>query len=68
MARKYNTEKHNRRSIRLTGYDYAQAGAYFLTICTQDRECWFGVVQNGQMQLNDAGNMINTWWMELILL
>ena len=33
--------KH-RRSIRLQGYDYAQAGAYFVTVCTQNRECMFG--------------------------
>ncbi|AOY57218.1 hypothetical protein dsmv_1184 [Desulfococcus multivorans DSM 2059] len=36
---KYNPEIHNRRSIRLKGYDYSQAGAYFMTICTQNREC-----------------------------
>jgi len=32
----------HRRSLRLEGYDYAQAGAYFVTICTQDRACLFG--------------------------
>ncbi|MGC8787350.1 MAG: transposase [Anaerolineae bacterium] len=37
----YNPEKHHRRSIRLPGYDYTQPGAYFVTICTQNRECLF---------------------------
>jgi len=31
--------KHHRRSIRLKGYDYSSPGAYFVTICTQGREC-----------------------------
>jgi putative transposase len=35
----YNPERHHRRSIRLPGYDYSQPGAYFVTICTQEREC-----------------------------
>jgi hypothetical protein len=30
---KYAASKHHRRSIRLKGYDYSQAGAYFVTIC-----------------------------------
>jgi hypothetical protein len=32
---KYNPKIHHRRSIRLKGYDYAQAGLYFVTICTK---------------------------------
>lgn len=32
---------HSRRSIRLRGWDYASAGAYFVTIVTRDREAWF---------------------------
>ena len=36
---KYDPRRHHRRSIRLKGYDYAQAGAYFVTICTKGREC-----------------------------
>jgi len=35
----YNPEIHHRRSIRLSGYDYGQSGAYFVTLCTQGREC-----------------------------
>jgi REP element-mobilizing transposase RayT len=36
---KYDPQKHHRRSIRLKGYDYSSPGAYFVTICTQGREC-----------------------------
>lgn len=34
-------ERHHRRSIRLKGYDYAQAGVYFVTICTHQRQLFF---------------------------
>jgi len=36
---KYDPTKHHRRSIRLKGYDYRNEGAYFVTICTKNREC-----------------------------
>jgi len=62
---KYDPTKHHRRSIRLKGYDYTRAGAYFVTICTQDRACLFGNVTDGQMVLNDAGRMIEKWWLDL---
>ncbi len=58
-------QKHHRRSIRLKGYNYSQADAYFVTICTQGRACLFGEVVDGQMRLNDAGRMIEKWWLEL---
>jgi REP element-mobilizing transposase RayT len=63
----YDPERHHRRSIRLQGYDYAQAGAYFLTVCTQDRTCLFGEVVDGAMCPNDAGRMVETVWDELPL-
>jgi hypothetical protein len=41
------TQPYHRRSIRLPGFDYAEAGAYFITICTHGRECLFGQVIDG---------------------
>ena len=61
----YDPNRHHRRSIRLKGYDYSQAGAYFITICTQDRACLFGKVVNGEMRLNDAGRMVLAEWNRL---
>ena len=61
----YDSQKHHRRSIRLKGYDYSQAGAYFITICTQNRACLFGDVADGEMRLNPAGRMVETVWNEL---
>jgi len=61
----FNPDIHGRRSIRLQGYDYSRAGAYFITICTQNRECLFGDIVDGKMVLNPAGDMIQTVWDEI---
>jgi len=62
---KYDPNRHHRRSIRLKGYDYTQAGAYFVTICTQHRQCLFGEILDTSLQLNSAGQMVAKWWGEL---
>jgi len=46
----------------LNGYDYSRAGAYFVTICTQNRACLFGEIISDEMMLNDAGNMVAMVW------
>jgi len=61
----YDTDIHHRRSIRLKGYNYSEAGAYFVTICTQDKECLFGKIVEGKIIMNSAGEMIQKWWIEL---
>jgi REP element-mobilizing transposase RayT len=43
----YDLDKYHRRSIRLKGYDYSQAGYYFLTICARNRECIFAEFYSG---------------------
>ena len=62
---KYNPDKHHRRSIRLQGYDYSQYGAYFVTLCTQNRECLFGEIVNGEMILNEYGKIVEQCWFNL---
>jgi hypothetical protein len=62
---KYNPKIHYRKSIRLKGYDYAQAGLYFITICCQNRICRFGNVSNGVMIFNDVGRLVEKWYFEL---
>jgi REP element-mobilizing transposase RayT len=62
---RFHPERHHRRSIRLKGYDYRQAGAYFVTICTQDRAFLFGQVVHDEMRLNDAGKMVYDVWNDL---
>ena len=57
---KYNPDIHQRRSIRLKDYDYSLAGAYYVTICIQERLCLFGDIVDDEMRLNDAGMMTET--------
>jgi len=54
-----------RRSVRLKGFDYASAGAFFVTVGVQKRECLWGDVRDGEMCLSDAGRMILDVWESL---
>ncbi|MCL2488581.1 MAG: hypothetical protein FWE80_07850 [Oscillospiraceae bacterium] len=75
------SDKKVRKNIRLQGYDYATPGAYFVTICTQNRRDLFGeiIIEGGeptvgaglvsahvQMKLNVAGMMIDQIWSQVI--
>jgi hypothetical protein len=60
-----NNSRQRRRSIRLKNYDYSQPGAYFVTICTQNRKCLFGEVVEGQTVLNEVGLMVKAVLEEL---
>jgi len=62
----YNPEKHHRRSIRLQGYDYTKAGAYYVTICTQGRVCLFAEVWDEMVRLNSFGKIIQVCWDDLM--
>jgi len=59
---RYDPERHRRRSIRLRGYDYAGPGAYFVTICTHERAPLFGRVVDGEMVLNEYGEIVREEW------
>ena len=65
LERPTDADSHHRRSIRLKGYDHTQHGAYFVTICIQDRLCLFGKVADGKMRLNDAGRTVQDAWNDL---
>ncbi len=55
----------NRRSIRLKDYDYSQAGAYFVTICTYNRDMLFGEIRNAKMVINQFGEIVTNSWLWL---
>ena len=61
----YNPTFHHRHTIRLKGYDYSQAGMYFITICCQDMRCRFGKIDNGEMILNAFGVIAFEEWKKL---
>jgi putative transposase len=62
MNMKFDPNKHHRRSIRLKGYDYTQPGAYFVTICTYQRQTILGEIVDGEMLLNTCGEIARDEW------
>jgi REP element-mobilizing transposase RayT len=61
-----NTGYHNRRSIRLHGYDYTRPGYYFITICIFDRkQCLFGDVIEKRVVMNEYGKYVDQCWHEI---
>lgn len=62
---KFDPQQHHRRSIRLKGYDYSNAGAYFVTAVTWQRQCLFGDVINGEVRLSKLGKIVEWEWLEL---
>ncbi|MFH1321660.1 MAG: transposase [Bacteroidota bacterium] len=61
---KYNPEIHNRKSLRLKGFDYSRPGAYSITLCTQNRECLFGEIMNNEMIYNEYGLIVKQEWIK----
>jgi len=61
MAR-YDPQKYHRRSIRLPGFDYARPGAYFVTICTYERECILGQIKDGIIIPSEYGRVVESRW------
>jgi putative transposase len=57
--------KYRIPSTRLQTWDYSNNGAYFITICTQNRNHFFGNIQNGIMQLSEIGKLAEQYWMEI---
>jgi len=54
-----------RKQQRLIHFDYTTPGAYFVTICVSDMQCKLGDVVEGQMVLNEAGELVKTCWLDL---
>jgi putative transposase len=61
----YTASIHHRRSIRLQNYDYTANGAYFVTFRTVQKECLFGTILHGTLQLNDFGLAVAESWIAI---
>ena len=62
---RFDPERHHRRSIRMAGYDYSQAGAYFVTICVASNACLLGEIVDGEVILSEAGEIVLATWASL---
>ena len=56
---------HHRRSIRIRGADYTEAGAYFLTMCADRRRSIFGRIEDGLVQLTPLGEAVEGCWFDI---
>ena len=61
----YDAAKHYRRSIRLRGYDYRQAGIYYVTICSFEKRCVFGKIENDEFIPNAYGRIVMDCWLDI---
>lgn len=57
--------KYQIKSTRLENWDYSWNAIYFITICTQNREFYFGNILEGKMNLSSIGQMAKTYWEEI---
>jgi putative transposase len=60
-----NYQPYRRKPLRLSGYDYTQVGAYFVTICTRQRRHLFGVIENGIPELSSIGQWAERCWQNI---
>jgi REP element-mobilizing transposase RayT len=65
FQRTWRTVSIQRRSIRLSDYDYTFTGMYFLTICTHDKKCLFGDFVDDKIRLNQIGHTVEFIWHEI---
>jgi putative transposase len=62
----FDPDRHHRQSIRLSHFDYSRVGTYFVTACTQNRECLLGeVIEDGKVRLSPAGRTVEWTWNDL---
>ncbi len=64
MEKKYQN-KYRIPSARLKNWDYGSNGAYFITICTQNREHFFGEIVETQFIASEIGTLAEKFWMEI---
>ena len=65
MATEKYLNKYRIASARLQNWDYRSRGAYFITICTANREHYFGEIENGKMKLSHLGVIADIFWHEI---
>ena len=58
-------DKYRVESIRLKNWDYTFNGYYFITICTKNKECYFGEIIDDKMILSEIGKIAHKYWQEI---
>ena len=63
MSEKFQN-KYRIPSARLQHWDYGHNAMYFVTICTKNRDCFFGNIDNGVMVLSELGGIVKNEWIK----
>jgi putative transposase len=64
LADKFQNKYHI-LSARHPNWDYGTNGAYFITICTKNRQYFFGECNKGKMKLSTVGAIVQGFWYEI---
>jgi REP element-mobilizing transposase RayT len=65
MSTKFKNKFRN-ETFRAQWWDYSRNGAYFITICTQHKECYFGEIKSGKIKLTEMGQIAQPEWTKTI--
>lgn len=65
MNTEYFEGKKGRKSTRLPHWNYVENGWYFVTMCTSNRENFFGNISQGKMQLSNIGKIAQKFWQDI---
>ncbi len=57
--------KYNSKTTRLQTWDYSSFGYYFVTICTKDRQDYFGKINHGKMEFTAIGRIADQYWRDI---
>lgn len=57
--------KYRIKSTRHPEWDYNDDGMYYVIICTDNKICYFGNIINEEMKLNNIGEIVNKFWLEI---
>lgn len=60
---KFNN-KYRIEPARLKNWDYSQRAVYYVTICTANREHFFGKVQDEEMVYSNIGTLVEHEWVK----
>ncbi len=65
MHQKYQN-KYRGQSTRKQSWDYSSEGSYFITICTKNKQHFFGKIRDGKMMLSEIGKVVESEWIKSI--
>ncbi len=58
--------KYRGQSTRKQSWDYSSEGSYFITICTKNKQHFFGKIRDGKMMLSEIGKVVEAEWIKSI--